>query len=142
MGKNFKTNNQEVKDKDSKEVKQEHHKELNQNKTEPKDKDFLDSPSKKAKQEEHKKPKQDKKSKTELKQHTIITPAPYITLFPRNIDFTTVINQPCLPPHLLTQYLRQQWFRSAIFEVPPSNLSRYLQFYALKQQDDFFQRIF
>ena len=72
---------------------------------------------------------------TEVK-YTIITPAPSVT--PSNqIDFIPVIDQP-LPPPCLFSYPIQQLFRSRVFEIPPSNAPRHLQFYAFKGQHDFF----
>ena len=57
---------------------------------------------------------------------------------PKDLDFVPAIHQ--IQPIPLFNYQRPRpTYISPIFEVPPSNLPRYLQFY--KVRNDFFQGI-
>ena len=65
-----------------------------------------------------------------MKKQTAVVPASYITL-QTNIDFTPAVDQPFWPSYFFS-YPGQQWFKSRVFEIPPSNSPRYLQFYAAR----------
>lgn len=67
--------------------------------------------------------------------YTIITPVPSVSP-PNQIDFVPVIDQPLPFPYLFS-YPTQQWFKSRVFEIPPSNVPRHLQFYASLKHDFF-----
>lgn len=81
-------------------------------------------------------PKQENKTTIGIRQ-TIVAPIPIIP--PRNLGFAAVIDQPLLPPSFFT-YPGQQCYSSTIIEVPPSNLPRHLQFYAVKGGRNIFSR--
>ena len=75
---------------------------------------------------------QDSKPIIEVR-HTVISP--------QNLEFAAVIDQSTVHPPFFNP-VSQQLYRSATFEIPPSNLPRYLQFYkVVKQGNDFFLRI-
>lgn len=75
---------------------------------------------------------QDSKPIIEVR-HSIISP--------QNLEFAAAIDKSIVPPPFFYP-VSQQLYRSASFEIPPSNLPRYLQFYkVVKQGNDFLLRI-